>query len=147
MDVFVSRKDRYREGTPYRIAFVRYKYYADALKAIDRMNGWKWGDQRVVVMLARYRRKEEAMRRRQGLQENKVIQKWVKVKKKGESANQECVKPIDLRKVMNLLIDEWIEVKYVGPYRCLATFSSEEIRDGAMNNELLLSVFDEVRPH
>ncbi|MED6203679.1 hypothetical protein PIB30_001373, partial [Stylosanthes scabra] len=53
---------------------------------------------------------------------------------------------------MDLLLDEWsgpgeIEIRDVGPYRCLITFSSEEIRDGAMNDELLLSVFDEVRAH
>ncbi|MED6148576.1 hypothetical protein PIB30_054382 [Stylosanthes scabra] len=63
-----------------------------------------------------------------------------------------CVKPIEFRRVMNLLLDEWkrpgeIEFRDVGPYRCLISFSSTDIRDEAMSNELLLSVFDKVRPH
>ncbi|MED6126598.1 hypothetical protein PIB30_079969 [Stylosanthes scabra] len=63
-----------------------------------------------------------------------------------------CVKPIEFRKVMNRLIDAWmgsgeIECRDVGPYRCLLIFSSPEIKDEAMNNEWILSVFDEVRPH
>ncbi|MED6138807.1 hypothetical protein PIB30_077968 [Stylosanthes scabra] len=58
------------------------------------------------------------------------------------------VKPIEFRKVMNQLLDEWngpgeIECRDVGPYRCLVTFSTPEIRDGAMDSELLHSVFDE----
>ncbi|MED6164117.1 hypothetical protein PIB30_086644 [Stylosanthes scabra] len=53
---------------------------------------------------------------------------------------------------MNLLLEKWdgpgdIEVRDVGPYRCLITFSNPEIRDKAINNDLLLSVFDEVRFH
>ncbi|MED6145302.1 hypothetical protein PIB30_023884 [Stylosanthes scabra] len=53
---------------------------------------------------------------------------------------------------MNKLLDEWsglgeIESRDVGPYRCLITFSSPEIRDNALNDELLLSIFDEVRLH
>ncbi|MED6161481.1 hypothetical protein PIB30_061093 [Stylosanthes scabra] len=63
-----------------------------------------------------------------------------------------CVKPIEFRKVMNLLLDEWdgsgeIECRDVGPHKCLITFSSPEIRNEAMQSKLLLSVFDEVRPH
>ncbi|MED6171824.1 hypothetical protein PIB30_044378 [Stylosanthes scabra] len=63
-----------------------------------------------------------------------------------------CVQPIELREVMDRLLDEWrgpgeIEVRDIGPYRCLITFSSTEIRDGAFNDELLLSKFDELRPH
>ncbi|MED6170455.1 hypothetical protein PIB30_031107 [Stylosanthes scabra] len=53
---------------------------------------------------------------------------------------------------MNLLLEEWkgpgeIEVRDIGPHRCLVTFSSPEICDEAMENQLLHSVFDEVRPH
>ncbi|MED6225384.1 hypothetical protein PIB30_093109, partial [Stylosanthes scabra] len=53
---------------------------------------------------------------------------------------------------MNLLLEEWkgsgeIECRDVGPYRCLLTFSSTEIRDEAMHNQLLHGVFDEIRPH
>ncbi|MED6160753.1 hypothetical protein PIB30_054386 [Stylosanthes scabra] len=63
-----------------------------------------------------------------------------------------CVEPIEFRSVMNKLLDEWngpgtIECRDVGPYRCLITFSSTEIRDQAMSNEPLLSVFDKVRFH
>ncbi|MED6216614.1 hypothetical protein PIB30_009207 [Stylosanthes scabra] len=63
-----------------------------------------------------------------------------------------CVKPIKPRKVMNALLDNWkgpgdIEVRDVGPYRCLVTFSNPEVRDLAMEHELLYSVFDEVRNH
>ncbi|MED6133169.1 hypothetical protein PIB30_026096 [Stylosanthes scabra] len=47
------------------------------------------------------------------------------------------VKPIEFRKVMNKLVEEWegpgdIECKDVGPYRCLLTFSSKEICEGAL---------------
>ncbi|MED6217072.1 hypothetical protein PIB30_014275 [Stylosanthes scabra] len=60
------------------------------------------------------------------------------------------VKPIEFRRVMNYLLDEWkgpgvIECRDVSPYRCLVTFSSPKIRDEAMGNELLQSVFDEDR--
>ncbi|MED6107789.1 hypothetical protein PIB30_017492 [Stylosanthes scabra] len=63
-----------------------------------------------------------------------------------------CVKPIEFRKIMNHLLDNWtgegeIECWDVGPYRCLLTFSSSEILHSAMRDELLLSVFDEVRHH
>ncbi|MED6158816.1 hypothetical protein PIB30_036324 [Stylosanthes scabra] len=63
-----------------------------------------------------------------------------------------CVKPIHFREVINRLLDEWngqgdIECRDVGPYRCLVTFSTPEIRDQALHNPLLLSVFDEVRMH
>ncbi|MED6113842.1 hypothetical protein PIB30_074621 [Stylosanthes scabra] len=62
------------------------------------------------------------------------------------------IKPIEFRKVMNFLLDEWkgpgeIECRDMRPYRCLITFSSMEIKDGAMEDELLNSVFDELRPH
>ncbi|MED6200555.1 hypothetical protein PIB30_086360 [Stylosanthes scabra] len=46
------------------------------------------------------------------------------------------VNPIEFRKVID-----------VGPFRCLITFDSPEIRDAALKNELLLSTFDEVRRH
>ncbi|MED6112230.1 hypothetical protein PIB30_059769 [Stylosanthes scabra] len=63
-----------------------------------------------------------------------------------------CVKPIELRKVMYFLLDEWkgpgdIEVRDVRPYRCLITFSSPKIRDEVVKSELLHSMFDEVRYH
>ncbi|MED6180233.1 hypothetical protein PIB30_008427 [Stylosanthes scabra] len=53
---------------------------------------------------------------------------------------------------MNTLLDDWngpgtIECRDVDPYRCLVSFSSAEIRDQAMTNDLLLFVFDEVRHH
>ncbi|MED6182795.1 hypothetical protein PIB30_032017 [Stylosanthes scabra] len=63
-----------------------------------------------------------------------------------------CVKPIELRKIMYFLLEEWkgpwvIEVRDVGPYRCLITFSSPEIRNEVVESQLLQSVFDEVRFH
>ncbi|MED6159978.1 hypothetical protein PIB30_047214 [Stylosanthes scabra] len=63
-----------------------------------------------------------------------------------------CVKPIDFRKTINQLLDDWtgsgeIECKDVGPYRCLITFSSPGIKDEAMKDAKLLSVFDELKPH
>ncbi|MED6154016.1 hypothetical protein PIB30_107926 [Stylosanthes scabra] len=62
------------------------------------------------------------------------------------------VKPIEFRKVMNLLFEEWkgsgeTKRRDVGPYQCLITFFSPEIRDAAMEDQLLQSVFDEIRPH
>ncbi|MED6160568.1 hypothetical protein PIB30_052623 [Stylosanthes scabra] len=63
-----------------------------------------------------------------------------------------CSKPIEFRKIMEFLLDEWkgpgnIELRDIGPYRCLITFSSREIRDAAIENQLLLSIFDELRHH
>ncbi|MED6144081.1 hypothetical protein PIB30_012167 [Stylosanthes scabra] len=187
-DVFVSRKERQKNGTPYRFAFVRYKFFAGAVKAIEGMNGRKWGNLKLLVMMSKYRRKEDAKRSSRSMKKNKVVQKWVEVRKNGENLKQKvdnceegkadgsrrkevevvwspeqeqrlkksllgvCAKPIDLRHVMNLLLDEWsgegkIEVRDVGPYRCLITFCSEEIKNAALNDQLLLSVFDKVRPH
>ncbi|MED6119632.1 hypothetical protein PIB30_013264 [Stylosanthes scabra] len=40
-----------------------------------------------------------------------------------------------------------IECKDVGPYRCLITFSSQEIKEESIKNELLTSTFDEIRSH
>ncbi|MED6160876.1 hypothetical protein PIB30_055337 [Stylosanthes scabra] len=54
--------------------------------------------------------------------------------------------------VESALLRNWhgpgiVECRDVGPYRCLITFESREIRDEAMNNEILTSMFDEVRHH
>ncbi|MED6219270.1 hypothetical protein PIB30_034285 [Stylosanthes scabra] len=62
-----------------------------------------------------------------------------------------CVNPIDVREVMYALLEEWrgprmIECRDLGPYKCLLTFDSPEIRDETMHNDLLLSKFDEIRP-
>ncbi|MED6138473.1 hypothetical protein PIB30_074549 [Stylosanthes scabra] len=122
-------------------------------------------------------------------QEQKVVKKWVAIRKTGHegdgnggnvpameavklsgkkeveviwSVKQKellqrsllgmCVEPIKFRRVMNILLDEWkcpgtIECRDVGTYCCLVSFTSVEMRDQAMTNELLLSVFDEVRHH
>ncbi|MED6155459.1 hypothetical protein PIB30_005311 [Stylosanthes scabra] len=61
-----------------------------------------------------------------------------------------CVKPIEFRKVMNRLLEEWngsgsVESRDIGPYRCLITFPSVADRDATMKDDLLLSMFDEVR--
>ncbi|MED6147395.1 hypothetical protein PIB30_043703 [Stylosanthes scabra] len=79
---------------------------------------------------------------------------WVEVQKQRlqRSLLGVCIQPIEFRKVMNKLLDEWngpgeIECRDVGPHKCLITFDSVEIRDGAFQNELLMEVFDEVRPH
>ncbi|MED6169463.1 hypothetical protein PIB30_021596 [Stylosanthes scabra] len=62
------------------------------------------------------------------------------------------VEPIEFREVMYKLLKKWgglgeIEVRDVGPFRCLITFETVEIRDAAIHDELLLSLFDEVRHH
>ncbi|MED6206623.1 hypothetical protein PIB30_028613 [Stylosanthes scabra] len=62
------------------------------------------------------------------------------------------VKFIEFRKMMYKLLEEWkrpgsIECRDVGPYRCLITFDTLEIRDAVLEDELLLSTFDEVRRH
>ncbi|MED6132891.1 hypothetical protein PIB30_022970 [Stylosanthes scabra] len=61
-------------------------------------------------------------------------------------------KPIEFAHVESTLLREWdgegvIECRDVGPFRCLITFESEKIRDEAMENQVLLSLFDEVRHH
>ncbi|MED6145995.1 hypothetical protein PIB30_030454 [Stylosanthes scabra] len=172
-----------KEGT---FAFVRFKEYGGALKAIENTNGLSWLGKKLTVRMSRTRGVHNGppstlandwLKRR-------VIKKWVPVLKKlegemprdnmveenktGRSMGKEvtavwaegqkerlqrsllgvCVKPIEFRKIMNFLLEEWdnpgdIEVRVVGPYRCLITFSNSEIRDKAIDNKLLLSVFDE----
>ncbi|MED6148552.1 hypothetical protein PIB30_054164 [Stylosanthes scabra] len=87
-------------------------------------------------------------------QRKKVDGTWVEDQKQRlqKSLLGFCVKQIEFRKVMNRWLDECkgpgeIECRDVGPYKCLITFESPEIRNDAFQNELLLEIFDEVRPH
>ncbi|MED6157602.1 hypothetical protein PIB30_024771 [Stylosanthes scabra] len=87
--------------------------------------------------------------------QRKVIQaKWDEEQKQRlqRSLLGVCVKPIELQKIMDYLLEEWkgtgeIEDRDVGPYRCLIMFSTTEIRDEAVKNQLIQSVFDEVQFH
>ncbi|MED6207406.1 hypothetical protein PIB30_035507 [Stylosanthes scabra] len=126
-DIFVSRKARKTTvGPKLFISLSKYRKY-DSRSGV--MNG----------------RKETIG------QQRKITQKWVEIKKDRRPTNK-GVKPINFLRVMNLLLDERkgpgdIECRDTGPYRYLVTFLSPEIRDEALNNELLNSVFDEVRHH
>ncbi|MED6201717.1 hypothetical protein PIB30_097870 [Stylosanthes scabra] len=53
---------------------------------------------------------------------------------------------------MYKLLEDWkgpgrIECRDIGPFRCLITFDTVEIKEAEVENELLLSLFDEVKPH
>ncbi|MED6204968.1 hypothetical protein PIB30_013735 [Stylosanthes scabra] len=155
-DIFISRKARQRSQGPF--AFIRYVAHGGAMKAVEMMNNKQWGKERLLVTISKYRQRVVTERGRQS--ESAVnatkrrIAEWDVDQKQRlqRSLLGVCVKPIELRKIMYFLLEEWkgpraIEVRDVGPYRCLITFSSSEIRDEAVESQLLLSVFDEVRFH
>ncbi|MED6158891.1 hypothetical protein PIB30_037266 [Stylosanthes scabra] len=63
-----------------------------------------------------------------------------------------CVEQIDFKKVEARISAKWsgpgkVECHDVGPFRCLLTFESRDVLELAINNPLLLSIFDEVKPH
>ncbi|MED6110166.1 hypothetical protein PIB30_040501 [Stylosanthes scabra] len=171
-DIYISRRKRRQNDDTF--AFVRFSEYGGMMKAITRMNGGYWKEHKLSVSRAKWGREGEPGRTDhaqrpqliQGANVNTNAKQTFTLSKKKEvkgvwSMEQKkrmkrsllgvCVEPVDFRKVMNRLLDEWngpgdIESHDVGPYRCLVTFSSLEIRDEAMKDELLLSTFDEVRP-
>ncbi|MED6180241.1 hypothetical protein PIB30_008435 [Stylosanthes scabra] len=62
------------------------------------------------------------------------------------------LKPIKLKEVQWQIGESWegtghVECRDVGPFRCLLTFESANVRDKAMSNPGLLAIFDELRPH
>ncbi|MED6175309.1 hypothetical protein PIB30_077159 [Stylosanthes scabra] len=177
-DVFISRKER-RNSTG-TFAFIRFNSYGGSRKAIQRLNGTRWGEANLVVGLPKYYRGNggtiaRSKFRFQPLVAQSRTQRWVEVKKpnKEESKNDVSkpggmpildnrvkevqlsweedqklrlqrsllgvsVKPIDFRKVMDYLQENW---------KGAGTFESQEIRDEAMQSELLWSSFDEIRIH
>ncbi|MED6116768.1 hypothetical protein PIB30_103306 [Stylosanthes scabra] len=157
-DIFISTKIHSNATGPF--AFIRFNSYGGTMKSIKRMNGTNWGDTNLYVALSKFGRNgvhgramfntENPNKKRQ-----RVVRKLVKVKKidqgsdiKSEALNVDQLIIPDQRK----LLEEWkglgeIKCRDVGPYKCLLTFSSSEIRDEALQNQLLLTVFDEVRPH
>ncbi|MED6118551.1 hypothetical protein PIB30_003767 [Stylosanthes scabra] len=151
-DIFISKK--VRQNAKGRFAFIRFNSYGGAMKFINRMNGRRWEEFDLHVELSRFDRYHKKLENPDAMNQNH--------RKKRIAEDQRdrlrrsllgcSVKPIEFRKVMNLLIDEWkgegdIECRDVGPYRCLVTFSSPDIRDKAFHEPLLLSVFDELRSH
>ncbi|MED6110521.1 hypothetical protein PIB30_043774 [Stylosanthes scabra] len=132
IDVFVSRKQR-RNGRGL-LAFIRFKEYGSARRAIERMNGVWWSGRKM-------HRKEVVLSRSKF--QSKIL---------ARSVLGVNVKPIDFGFVENTLLREWtgpgiIECRDVGPFRCLITFETEKIKEEAIEDQLLASVFDEVRHH
>ncbi|MED6170487.1 hypothetical protein PIB30_031475 [Stylosanthes scabra] len=166
-DIYVSRKRR-RE-TNGTFAFVRFCNYGSMRRAVVRTNGMYWNRRKIFVSMSKFTRdsgsrateKEAAIGGGTNHQQDTKVSTrkevhgvWAEDQKEKlqRSLLGVCVEPIQFRRVMNRLLEEWsgpgsIECQDVGPYRCLVTFSSPEIRDAAMNDDLLLSSFDEVRPH
>ncbi|MED6124513.1 hypothetical protein PIB30_059615 [Stylosanthes scabra] len=139
-DIFVSRKLRMKANGPF--AFIRFQRYGGVMRAIRRSNGTLWGGGKLFITLSKFKREDD---KRRGVPVGKLeqrmgprtIRKWVEVKKTVQKDDkEECAHAERKEESMD-----------VGPYRCLITFSSSEIRDGAMENVLLMSVFDENRPH
>ncbi|MED6211199.1 hypothetical protein PIB30_071411 [Stylosanthes scabra] len=174
MDVFVSRKARWKMMSLF--AFIRYNSYGSAMRAIARLNGTLWGKFKLFVTLSKIRREMKQPRvmhtdpkqrwvEKSNEQEMKNLKMVADQKKEIEATWAEdqkqrlqrsllgvCVKPIEFKKVMERLMEEWkgpdeIECRDIGPYKCLITFDSLEIRDEAFHSELLLATFDEIRPH
>ncbi|MED6181071.1 hypothetical protein PIB30_016214 [Stylosanthes scabra] len=62
------------------------------------------------------------------------------------------MKPMNLQSVGAQIHEKWkgegeIVCRDVGPYKCLLTFESPEIRDVVMSDLELANIFDEIRPH
>ncbi|MED6145222.1 hypothetical protein PIB30_023171 [Stylosanthes scabra] len=160
-DIFISRKIRQNSDNPF--AFIRFGKYQSAMDAIKSLNEMSWEGEKLFLSLLKFRRETNARNNRLKREDRKEHDKNAKKVVKAVWSEEQksrlersllgvCVKPIEFRKVMNLLLDEWkgpgdIECRDVGPYRCLITFSSPEIRDEALNDKLRLFVFDEVRHH
>ncbi|MED6160700.1 hypothetical protein PIB30_053837 [Stylosanthes scabra] len=149
LDVFISRKMRAKAIGSY--AFIRYKNRRGAEDAIRMLNGTMWENNNLVVTIPKFERSGASMEKSR-IKEVKGV--WAEEQKERlKRSLMGCSsKPIEFRNVMNLLLDEWkgpgdIEVRDIGPYRCLITFTTSETRDIALEDELLLSVFDELRPH
>ncbi|MED6217133.1 hypothetical protein PIB30_014795 [Stylosanthes scabra] len=161
-DIFVSRKVR-RNSTG-AFAFIRFISYEATVKALKRLNGTRWKETNLYVGLSKSCKgygwgKVSHYSHKQPMKPQKSSTKWVVVKcqttkkqRLQRSLHGVSVKPIEFRKIMDHLLDEWkgpgkIECRDVGPYRCLLTFDSPEIRDNALQCELLRSTFDETRMH
>ncbi|MED6134646.1 hypothetical protein PIB30_038927 [Stylosanthes scabra] len=161
-DIFISRKKRRNLGCTF--AFVRYYESGCMWRAIERLNGALWKENRLVVNESKYAYDGGILRQTLMLnhakeQRKSHAQKWIPMKKnKGDpmekpdqsnSAGPNGRKEIQGISAEAQLMEEWngqgiIENRDVDPYRCLVTFLSIEARDEAMKDDLLLSVFDEV---
>ncbi|MED6124773.1 hypothetical protein PIB30_062099 [Stylosanthes scabra] len=147
--------------------FVRFYSFKGAENAVRGINITLWNECKLLAMFSRERNVgvdnwAKQRSREDAVKERRTIQKWIPKKpryelKQSKTETEEklagiCVKPIEFRKVMYKLLELWggpgeIEVRDVGPFRCLITFETVEIRDAALQDELLLSIFDEVRHH
>ncbi|MED6198661.1 hypothetical protein PIB30_068609 [Stylosanthes scabra] len=152
-DIFVSRKTRQSGEGPF--AFIRYNAYGEMKKHAKKKGKTMraWPERRISqkwVEVKRTKEGEKQINNKSCKSSNELPQRkeieavWSEDQKQRlqRSLLGVCVKPIDLRKVMNLLLEEWkgpgeIEVRDVGPYRCLVTFSSPEIHDEAMESSLM----------
>ncbi|MED6126635.1 hypothetical protein PIB30_080383 [Stylosanthes scabra] len=159
-DIFISRKARQNSKGPF--AFIRYNAYDARRKRQGRVvqSGTKrkitqkWVEVRRMTNGDKEHGKQHEIKDNAMARRKEVEAAWSEEQKERlqRSLLGACVKPINLREVMEFLIKEWggpgdIKVRDVGPYRCLITFSTTEIRDSAKESQLLQSVFDEVRHH
>ncbi|MED6214018.1 hypothetical protein PIB30_098935 [Stylosanthes scabra] len=109
------------------------------------MNGTTWKGSKLNVRLSKPTRGEDNLIGREkevSARRKEICVYWCEEQKDRlrRSVLGVCVQPIDFSKSMNYLLDNWkgpgeIECRDVGPYRCLITFSSQEIKEEAMNDE------------
>ncbi|MED6163097.1 hypothetical protein PIB30_076620 [Stylosanthes scabra] len=155
-DIFISRKLRLKAKGPF--AFISFQRIGGALRSIRRLNGTLWHGGKLFLTMSKFRRYEGVyLVNHQRQVHLRTTTKWVEVRRTttkdtGISGTPAMRKERDQKGKAKDRHDEWkgsveIECRDMGPYRCLITFSSVEIKEGAMENELLYSVFYEVRPH
>ncbi|MED6145303.1 hypothetical protein PIB30_023885 [Stylosanthes scabra] len=82
-DIYISR--RKRQHTEDAFAFVRFREYKDAMRAIRRLNGTTWQEHKLCVSMSRYKKEGSWSERQDGgkrFEVNKsMTRKWVPVKK------------------------------------------------------------------
>ncbi|MED6131262.1 hypothetical protein PIB30_008302 [Stylosanthes scabra] len=84
MDIFISRKARLRTDGPF--AFIRYITYGGAVKAVEMMNGTRWGENKLLVSKSKPRQRDTIVKPQQGSArppelKRRIVQKWVEKKK------------------------------------------------------------------
>ncbi|MED6116275.1 hypothetical protein PIB30_098683, partial [Stylosanthes scabra] len=158
-DVFFSRKKRMRAVGLF--AFIRYSTRGGALNAIGTLNGMSWENNQILVTMSKFQRNGGVRSNiHQGNPEPKkmlrVTQKWVEVNKRKEiddKARKNEETKDDIVKVVRKEVEGiWAENQMEMLQRslmgvCVKPIDLRKIRDAAFEDQLLQSIFDELRPH
>ncbi|MED6203934.1 hypothetical protein PIB30_004064 [Stylosanthes scabra] len=154
-DIFISRRKRYE--TPNTFAFIKFQSFGGATKAVNRMNGSKWNKQKIYVRLSNDINRREQRGQLPYDRYKKAMKKWVEIGRKQDKAPGEVQGfnksgTLDSKTVRRKTVEAtWSEEQKERLDRSLLGVSSKpidfRIRDEALENQLLLSLFDEVRYH